>query len=186
MKTLPTEIIGLPGAGKTYYVQQNSGYTINSKLEKLFYAILFVLFNPYRSLIYIFNIFRFHKSLDDQRKNRSLLKKKLLIIFPAAIAIEQKTQLISIFESSKQIIYSDGLLYLALSTFDTSAVMKDIQLYAIKKRYIILEVNNTIRHQRMRNRGRIPRVDLYSPDLYEEFEKNLDNTLRKLKELQRA
>lgn len=165
------EIYGLPGTGKSTYIKNNQGLQINGKMEKLFFFILFSLHHPLKSIKFIINIFLYTNSCDLRSYFRLILK-KLLVLYPASVAIEEKAFFFNHWLDS--VMFEDGIITLALSTFDAEISEKNIVDYDMGNSIFLFEIDSETRIERMKTRGREPRKNILSPDLYKQYLEIID------------
>jgi len=151
------ELIGLPGSGKTYLSKKKSFELninilfIGKKICKYFFCVIFCFYRFYffvliLKLIYVEN-----------KNNKKLLSHKLYL-FSECISLEGKA-----FFSDNYLI-DQGFMYLPFSIFDRQIKEEDLAIFlnyynkSCKNRILLLlEVEENIRQNRIRKRGRRPR-----------------------------
>ncbi len=148
------QFFGLPGAGKTFYFEEiNKNIKpiyIKEKRNKVFFTILFFIFNPLTTIFYIKIIIK------ENKHNRKILYYKIFKLFIDTVANEQKA-----FLNKESVIIDQGIILFLMSIYERKIKEGELEIFLpyLRKNYFIYIIiaSKKIRQKRMEARKRIPR-----------------------------
>ena len=107
------EYFGLPGSGKTYHARRYAALKnarfieISGRRERYFYALVFVILHPFSTLFFLKEI------CVETQGRKALLWHKIFLVFPDAIACEEKARC-----THGDSVVDQGLLQLLLGVYE--------------------------------------------------------------------